>query len=83
MSRLEQIKQQLYAQRYTIHSWAVRHGYNPNTVDKSLRRTVARGRQPRGFIARDIIKGIEKTIGEPVISEIRKKNHARTNSKTR
>lgn len=66
MNTFERVKEQLYDRRYTIRSWAIRNGYNPRTVDNSLRRSLKNGKMPRGVLARAIVKGIEATIDEPL-----------------
>jgi lambda repressor-like predicted transcriptional regulator len=67
---MEQIRMLLHRRRYTLRSWAIRHGYNPNTVDKSLRRTITRGTAPRGILAAQIVKRMEKTIERKIVADL-------------
>ena len=69
MSKLDmrEIRILLHRKRYTLRSWAIRHKFNPTTVDKSIRRAVSRGTAPRGIVAGQIVTLIEKTIGRKVI----------------
>ena len=69
MTDLKHVKECLYERRYTIRSWAIRHGYKPNTVDKSLRRSLARGTKPRGILARKILREMEQTLEIKLLKE--------------
>lgn len=66
MNQIKDIKHSLHQQRYSIRSWALRHGYKASTVDSVIRRAVV-GQKPRGVITKKILADLGRTIGKPIV----------------
>lgn len=66
---ITQVQKLLAAQRYSLRSWSIWHGYDYSTVDKTLRRSFKKQRLPRGEKGLEIISKLEKTLNQPILKQ--------------
>lgn len=72
---LTDVYKALKAQRYTVHSFGLLHGYSVQTVYKTLYRAASTGRLPSGVIGLQIIKDIEHVTGYSLAKQLKPKGN--------
>ena len=75
MSNLfNEVKDALRDERYTMRSFAQRHGFCVRTVSSTLEQVTRRGIPPSGDIGKEILIKIKDVIGYDLLAKLGKDN---------
>jgi len=67
---LTEVKKALKNERYCVYSFAQYHGFNPRTVEATLRRVTCRNSPPKGELGKEIVRKIHEVTGYDLLSKL-------------